>query len=111
MNWWKLLLLGLGLTCLLWFLSPHRAITPDEPGIVEISFTGDPGANKAALDEAFLAFEAESQALHAKDPGHPSIALSPARAPLAIRPQTQPVSLSAWPAESRLTSSCSIVMR
>ena len=39
--------------------------------MVEINYTGDAGANKAAMDEAFLAFEAESRALHEKDPRHP----------------------------------------
>ena len=64
-----LLVLALGL--LLWFLNPQRAIEPNEPGVVEINYTGDAGANKAAMDEAFLAFAAESRALHAKDPRHP----------------------------------------
>jgi hypothetical protein len=71
MSLWKAALLALALGLLLWFLNPQRAIEPNEPDVVEINYTGDAGANKAAMDEAFLAFEAESRALHAKDRRHP----------------------------------------
>lgn len=71
MSPWKIVLLAAALAGLLWWLSPQRAIAPNESGVVEINYTGDAGANKAALDEAFLAFEAESRALHEKDPHHP----------------------------------------
>src|SRR4051812_24088055 len=72
MSLWKLVLFFAGLAGLLWWLSPQRAIDPNEPGVVEIQFSGDPGpANKAAMDDAFVAFEAESRAMHEKDPRHP----------------------------------------
>ena len=71
MSPWKIALFVAGLAGLLWFLAPRRAIAPNEPGSVEIYYTGDAGANEAAMDEAFLAFEAESRALHEKDPHHP----------------------------------------
>jgi multiple sugar transport system permease protein/multiple sugar transport system substrate-binding protein len=71
MSPWKIVLLVAGLAALVWFLNPQRAIEPNDSGVVEINYTGDAGANKAAMDEAFLAFEAESRALHAKDPRHP----------------------------------------
>ncbi len=71
MSPWKIVLFVAALAGLLWFLAPQRAIAPNEPGVVEINYTGDAGANKAAYDEAFLAFEAESRALHEKDPRHP----------------------------------------
>ncbi|MEO8440670.1 MAG: carbohydrate ABC transporter permease [Spartobacteria bacterium] len=71
MKVWKAALLLAALAAVIWWLSPQRAIKPNEPGVVEINFTGDAGANKAALDEAFLAFETESRALHEKDPHQP----------------------------------------
>ncbi len=71
MRGWKIALLVAAVAALLWALSPSRSIEKSEAGVVEITYTGDAGANKAAMDEAFLAFEAESRALHEKDPRHP----------------------------------------
>ncbi|HEY1770754.1 MAG TPA: extracellular solute-binding protein [Chthoniobacterales bacterium] len=71
MKAWKLISFAVVLIALLWWLSPERARQPDEPGVVEINYTGDAGANNAVMDDAFRAFETESRALHAKDPRHP----------------------------------------
>ncbi len=71
MKVWKVVLGVVALGALLWWLSPGRAIQPNEPGVVEISFTGNAGANNPVLDDAFRVFEAESRELHQKDPRHP----------------------------------------
>ncbi|HEY3661616.1 MAG TPA: extracellular solute-binding protein [Chthoniobacterales bacterium] len=71
MSPWKIVLFVAALAGLLWSLAPQRAIAPNEPGVIEIYYTGDAGANKAAFDEAFLDFEAQSRALHEKDPRRP----------------------------------------
>lgn len=72
MSPWKIVLFVAALAGLLWFLAPQRAIAPNEPGAVEIQFMGDAGsANRAAMDEAFPAFKAESRAVHEKNPRHP----------------------------------------
>ena len=71
MSLWKIVLLIATLAAALWWLSPQRAIAPNEPGVVEISYTGDAGANDPVMDDAFRAFEAESRELHRKDPRHP----------------------------------------
>jgi multiple sugar transport system permease protein/multiple sugar transport system substrate-binding protein len=71
MRVWKVVAIAAALGALLWWLSPSRAIQPNEPGVVEINYTGDAGANGPVMDDAFRAFEAESRELHKKDPRHP----------------------------------------
>jgi hypothetical protein len=71
MSVWKILLFALFLGIALWFLSPSRTITPSEPGVVEISYLGQSGADAAAVTDAFRIFEAESRAAHERDPSHP----------------------------------------
>ena len=68
---WKIVLLCVALAAALWALSPARTITPNEPGVVELNYTGDAGANGAVMDDAFRAFETQSRELHKKDPRHP----------------------------------------
>ena len=68
---WKVVAPVVALSALLWWLSPSRALQPNEPGVVEITFTGTAGANNPVMDDAFHAFETESRALHQKDPRHP----------------------------------------
>ena len=55
----------------LWFLSPERAIAPNEPGVVEISYLGQAGVDASAMNDAFRVFEAASRRAHEKDPLHP----------------------------------------
>jgi hypothetical protein len=71
MSPWRVALLAATLGLLLWLLAPQRALPPNEPGVIEIGYTGDEGINKAVLDDAFRAFEAESRQLHEDDPRHP----------------------------------------
>src|SRR5262245_22000621 len=71
MSPWRLALIAAALGVLLWLLSPQRTLPPNEPGVVEIGYTGDEGVNKAVMDDVFRAFEAESRQLHEKDPNHP----------------------------------------
>ena len=71
MNFWKALLLATALGVALWFLSPSRAIAPNEPGVVEISYLGQSGAEAAAVADALRIFEGESRAAHQRDPSHP----------------------------------------
>ncbi len=71
MNVWKALLLAFLLGLALWFLSPSRTIAPNEPGLVEVSYLGQSGADAAAVADAFRIFEAESRAAHERDPSHP----------------------------------------
>src|ERR1700731_2002391 len=71
MSAWKFVVLAIGLGVLLWLLSPTRAIQPNEPDIVEISYLGQAGVEIAALNDAFRIFEAESRDAHARDRSHP----------------------------------------
>jgi ABC-type sugar transport system permease subunit/ABC-type glycerol-3-phosphate transport system substrate-binding protein len=71
MKLWKVLALALVLGIALWFLSPSRAITPSEPGVIEISYLGQSGVEAAAMADAFHVFESESRAAHERDPSHP----------------------------------------
>jgi ABC-type sugar transport system permease subunit/ABC-type glycerol-3-phosphate transport system substrate-binding protein len=71
MKFWKAVLLAIALGIALYFLSPRRTIAPNEPGVVEISYLGQSGADAAAVADAFRIFEAESRAAHARDPSHP----------------------------------------
>jgi ABC-type sugar transport system permease subunit/ABC-type glycerol-3-phosphate transport system substrate-binding protein len=71
MKLWKLLALASALGLALYFLSPGRAIAPNEPGVVEISYLGQTGADAAAVADAFRIFEAESRAAHEREPSHP----------------------------------------
>ena len=71
MKVWKVVPFVAALGVLLWWLSPGRAIQPNEPGVVELTYTGNAGANNPVMDDAFHAFEAESRELHQKDPRHP----------------------------------------
>ena len=71
MKVWKAIALVAALGALLCWLSPSRALQPNESGVVEITYTGNAGANDPVMDDAFHAFEAESRALHQKDPRHP----------------------------------------
>ena len=65
MKIWKIALLVVTLAasssgCLI----PHARSAPNEPGIVEITYAGDAGANSPVMDDAFRAFETESRELH-----------------------------------------------
>src|SRR6266699_3168258 len=71
MRAWKFFFLAILLGLALYFLSPSRAIAPKEPGVVEISYLGQTGADAAAVADAFRIFEAESRAAHERDPSHP----------------------------------------
>src|ERR1700704_6186911 len=68
---WKFALLAAGAATILWFLSPERAIRPNEPGVVEISYLGQAGADISSLNEAFRIFESESREAHKRDPANP----------------------------------------
>ena len=68
---WKIGALLISLGVALWFLSPGRAVQPNEPGVVEISYLGQSGVEAAAMADAFRIFETESRAAHARDPAHP----------------------------------------
>src|SRR2546425_7680563 len=70
MKAWKFLALAIFLGFALWFLSPSRTIAPTEPGVVEISYLGQSGAEAAAVADALRIFEAESRAAHQRDPSH-----------------------------------------
>ena len=41
MKIWKIALIVVALGFFVWFLNPQRAIVPNEPGVVEIAYTGD----------------------------------------------------------------------
>ena len=71
MKLWKFFALGAAIAAILWWLSPSRAIPPNEPGIVEISYTGNSGPNAPVMDNVFRAFEIESRERHSKNPTHP----------------------------------------
>ena len=71
MKIWKIALIVVALGFFVWFLNPQRAIAPNEPGVVEIAYTGDAGTNGPVMDDAFRAFETESRELHKKNPRHP----------------------------------------
>jgi ABC-type sugar transport system permease subunit/ABC-type glycerol-3-phosphate transport system substrate-binding protein len=71
MSPWKVALIAVALGLLLWFLSPQRALPPNDPAVVEIGYSGEAGVNNAVMDDAFRAFEAESRQLHEKNPRHP----------------------------------------
>ncbi|MDB6147065.1 MAG: sugar transport system permease protein [Spartobacteria bacterium] len=71
MNFWKYFALALVLGAALWFLSPGRAIEPNEPGVIEISYLGQAGAEAAVMNDAFRIFEAESREAHQRDPSRP----------------------------------------
>src|SRR5437016_14068909 len=71
MRAWKFLALASALGFALWFLSPSRTIAPNEPGVVEISYLGQAGAEAAAMNDALRIFETESRAAHARDSSHP----------------------------------------
>src|SRR5438552_17958161 len=71
MKLWKLLALASALGLALYFLSPGRAIAPNEPDVIEISYLGQTGADAAAVADAFRIFEAESRAAHERDPSPP----------------------------------------
>ena len=71
MNAWKTVATLLVLGVALWFLSPNRAIAPREPGVVDIAYLGQSGADAAAMNDALRVFEAESRAAHVRDPSHP----------------------------------------
>jgi hypothetical protein len=76
-------------------------VAPNEPGVVEIGYTGNAGADTTAMDDALRAFESESCELHKKIPRIPSIALSMDKAPRATKSPTRRVFLLVWPADSR----------
>ena len=71
MKRWKLPLLVIAAASAIWLLSPERAIEPNEPGVVEISYLGQSGADAAAVNDAFRIFETESREAHARDPARP----------------------------------------
>src|SRR2546428_2788721 len=71
MRAWKFLALAICFDFALWFLSPSRTIAPAEPGVVEISYHGQSGAEAAAMNDALRICEAESRAAHERDPSHP----------------------------------------
>ena len=71
MRAWKFILLAVALGLLIWFLSPARAIRPNEPGVIEISYLAQAGVEIAAMNDAFRIFEAESREAHARNPSHP----------------------------------------
>jgi multiple sugar transport system permease protein len=71
MSPWRIALFVAALGLLLWLLAPQRALLPNDPGVVELTYSGDAGINNAVMDDAFRAFEAESRQLHEKDPRHP----------------------------------------
>ncbi len=71
MKAWKFLLSATLAGVLLWLLSPERAIQPNEPGVVEISYLGQAGAEISALLDAFRVFESDSREAHTRDPSHP----------------------------------------
>ncbi|MEY2546693.1 MAG: multiple sugar transport system permease protein, partial [Verrucomicrobiota bacterium] len=71
MSAWKFFAAAVLLGIALWFLSPTRPIRPNEPGVVEISYLGQSGAEAAAVADAFRIFESESRAAHERDPSHP----------------------------------------
>jgi ABC-type sugar transport system permease subunit/ABC-type glycerol-3-phosphate transport system substrate-binding protein len=71
MSTWKFLLVALAVIALLWFLNPERAIKRNEPSVIEIVYLGESGPEATSVDEAMREFEAQSQAAHEKDPGHP----------------------------------------
>src|SRR3982750_338435 len=71
MNAWKALSIAILLGFAVWFLSPSRTIAPSEPGVVEVSYLGQTGADAAAVADALRIFEAESRAAHERDPSHP----------------------------------------
>ena len=50
MSRWKIVLLIVALAALLWWLAPSRALAPNEPGVVEIGYTGDAGDDGAVMD-------------------------------------------------------------
>ncbi|HEX4665726.1 MAG TPA: hypothetical protein VH207_03925 [Chthoniobacterales bacterium] len=41
---WRIVLLIAGLAALIWFFDPQRAIQSNEPGVIEINYTGDAAA-------------------------------------------------------------------
>src|SRR5438128_6036705 len=71
MSVWKFLLLALAAIALLWFLNPERAITRNQPGIVEIVYLAESGPEAASVEEAMREFEAQSLAAHQENPAHP----------------------------------------
>src|SRR5207237_7166343 len=71
MSAWKFVVLAIGVGVLLWLLSPTRAIEPNEPDVVEISYLGQAGPEAAALIDAFRIFESESGEAHRRHPAHP----------------------------------------
>ena len=71
MSTWKLGLAALVVGVALWFLSPSRAITPNESGVVELSYLAQAGTEVAALSDAFRIFESESREAHRRNPAHP----------------------------------------
>src|ERR1700736_4046856 len=71
MRAWKFIVLAVALGLLIWFLSPARAIRPNEPGVIEISYLAQAGVEIAAMNDAFRIFEAESREAHARNPSHP----------------------------------------
>jgi multiple sugar transport system permease protein len=68
---WRFVLLAAGLGIAAWLLSPERSIRPNEPGVVEIYYLGQSGADAAAMNDAFRVFESDSREAHAHDPSHP----------------------------------------
>ena len=68
---WIFLLAAAGIGSVLWLLSPTRAIQPNEPGVVEISYLGQAGTDIAAVGDAFRIFESESREAHRRNPAHP----------------------------------------
>jgi multiple sugar transport system permease protein len=68
---WKLLATASALAFALWFLSPSRGVTPNDPHIVEISYLGQAGVEAAAMNDAFRFFEAESRRAHERNPSNP----------------------------------------
>ena len=88
MKAWKVVALAAALGALLWWLSPGRAIQPEGPGVIDIYYTGDAGANAPVMDDAFQAFEAESRELHKRDPRHPIYRVINGQSGSASRDQT-----------------------
>ena len=67
----KFLLIALAAIALLWFLNPERAITRNQPGIVEIVYLAESGPEAASVEEAMREFELQSWTAHEKNPAHP----------------------------------------
>lgn len=68
---WKIIALVLAAASALWLLAPRRVARDADPAVVELTYLGNTGPNAPIVDEAIAMFEAESRALHERDPRHP----------------------------------------